>query len=203
MKYSKIACILPVIAIPACGSTTPDTQSHTDSEFRAATVTGIDHNLSNATTLINILGNNNNGYAFAIGLDANNVYQGFAGVIVNPGLFELPPATGSAIMSGSYHARRIHDITVTNGVPTGIVAGVPNNLISLVVDYGAGTLIGGDIDTLYVDGTFSGTTLSGGAIYYGVDGDLTGIIDPDQAIGAFHGHDDTNVHAGGFIVNTQ
>jgi len=54
---------------------------------------------------------------------------------------------------------------------------------------------------LSVDGRIDGTTLSGTVTYDGVAGSLRGLVGGNEAIGAFHGHDDNNVFAGGFIAN--
>ena len=86
--------------------------------------------------------------------------------------------------------------------------------ISLTADFNAGTLTGSGTgldlgsfslllngNQLSVDGTLNGTALSGTVTYDGVTGPLQGLVGSDEAIGAFHGHNDSQLFAGGFIAN--
>ena len=86
--------------------------------------------------------------------------------------------------------------------------------ITLNADFATGRLTGGGTgqdggtsnlvlnnNLLTVDGTFAGSTLGGVVTYDGVSGPLRGLVGSDEVIGAFHGHTDSQVHAGGFIAN--
>jgi len=199
MKYSKLACILPIIAISACGST-PE-EYGTGSEFKRVIKGKIPHTLSRVSTQTVTTGLNNTGYTYVVGRDSDNVYQAFAGLIIKPALSVSPPTTGTATMTGKYSATRVYNIATTDTVPRGVTVG--NSGLTLEADFANGTLKGGDPAKLFVNGTFNSGSLSlrGTVSYFGVDGRLLGRIGPDQAIGAFRGHDDTSVFAGGFVVS--
>ncbi|MEE9454794.1 MAG: hypothetical protein V3V13_10485 [Paracoccaceae bacterium] len=203
MKYSNIACILPIIAITACGSSTPPTESYTDSSFEKVSATGTLAGLplSSPVGALNETGIDGNGYSIAVGLGSDNKYHGYAGII-QTGVIASPPTTGSVVMSGKYYAALYTSITETNGVPSGSSATDFNHDMTATIDFAAGTMIGeGDGQDLTINGTFSGTDINGTVTYFGVTGALDGILVPTQAIGIFHGHDDTMVYAGGFVID--
>ena len=72
--------------------------------------------------------------------------------------------------------------------------------INLSTNFGAGTLTGSS-GNLSIDSRFSGEDLRGDMTYRGVDGDLTGLVGSDKAVGAFLGNNADLIGAGGFLVN--
>jgi len=123
------------------------------------------------------------------------------------------PAMGSATMTGRFEVAIIQGVS-TDGTQVSGSTGIDSGSLTLVADFDGGTLTGsatgadaGSLNpylrnnALEIDGTFDGSELSGTATYDGVTGPLRGLVGGNEAIGAFHGHTDTKVHAGGFIVN--
>ncbi len=58
-----------------------------------------------------------------------------------------------------------------------------------------------DDGNLSVNGEFTGNNLAGTVVYHGANGELAGLVDGDEAIGAFHGNSGTDIIAGGFLVD--
>ena len=147
-----------------------------------------------------------NGYAYQVGGNDGDGLRGYAGIINGTGV-TAPPTSGTASMSGSYALAGIANIyEYGSGYNQTTVAGTPftdGGSITLTADYGAGTLTGsaGFSYPITVNGTISGTTLRGTVTYDGVTGPLEGLVGAIEAVGAFHGNSDTQLHAGGFIVN--
>ena len=139
------------------------------------------------------------GYVYVVGDTGGDGFAAYSGLTPGTDL-ATPPTTGSAVMSGRYEAGRISGIDV-NGDR---ISGYPDREssgISLTADFGRGTLRGTSDDTLLtVRGDFLGRTLSGEVIFDNDEGKLKGQVGPDKAVGIFHGNDETDVFAGGFIV---
>jgi len=124
-----------------------------------------------------------------------------------------PQDGGNATLSGRFDLVTMQSITESGDRISGVSFGDFGNL-TLVADFVDDTLTGsstgfdaGSLNTrlrnnpISVDGTISGTTLSGTVTYNGVTGPLQGLVGGNEAIGAFHGNSDSQIHAGGFIVN--
>ena len=144
------------------------------------------------------------GVGYAVGIIDNfpgsDEYAGYAGLHSSTTVSELP-SQGTAVMKGEVELAEIYDIKPTisgSSIFTGSFY-KDEGVISLTADFGAGTLKGNS-GSLYVDGKFTSKDLGGNVTYKGVAGDLTGLIDGNKAIGAFHGKTSTSLYAGGFLV---
>ena len=153
-----------------------------------------------------------NTYAYAAGGIESAGLQGFAGIVSGASV-TAPPVTGSAVMTGDFEVAVLEAIFVV-GDQVQASGYTDRGSLSLTADFddrtltGTGTGIDGGISNFYannnvltVNGTFSGDELSGTVSYDGVSGPMTGLVGSNEAIGVFHGNDDHQVHAGGFIVN--
>lgn len=153
-----------------------------------------------------------NTYGFQVGAVSNDGLQGFAGIAPGASV-TAPPVSGSATFDGRFEVGLIAGIYTFDDQVSGRTS-ADNGAISLTADFAQGTLTGGGTgldmgsfntdlsgNVLTVDGTFSGSKLSGTVTYDGVKGPLTGLVGGNEVIGAFHAHNDRHVHAGGFIAN--
>ncbi|WP_238368607.1 hypothetical protein [Mesobacterium pallidum] len=142
---------------------------------------------------------NGDGYAYKVGEIEGKGFVAHAGLTEGTAV-AAPPSTGSAVMTGSYEAGYISGITRSGDYLQGWTGSARSGL-TLTADFDDGTLSGTSTDRrLRVRGTFSGRDLSGEVTFDNDDGDLEGLVGPGKAIGVFHGNDDTDVFAGGFIV---
>jgi len=140
-----------------------------------------------------------NTYGYQAGAIKDEGFQAYAGIV--PGASVIaPPASGTATMTGNYEVAYIEDIYVSGQFINGF-SGIDRGSLTLNVDFSNGTVSGGNGGLLSVDGPFAGDDLSGSVTYYGVEGPLDGLVGANEAIGVFHGNSDTDLHAGGFIVN--
>jgi len=153
-----------------------------------------------------------NVYGYQVGAVKGDGLQGFAG-IASGATVSAPLASGSATMNGTFRVGAIQNVS-QNGTSFSGLAFNDVGALTLVADFDAQTLTGSGTgedgaginsrlnnNVLEIDGRFNGSTLSGTATYDGVSGPLQGLVGANEAIGAFHGHTDGAVHAGGFIVN--
>lgn len=153
-----------------------------------------------------------NVYGYEVGAVSEDGLQGFTGIASGASV-SAAPATGSATMNGRFEVAIIQGVS-TDGTRVSGSTGIDSGSLTLVADFDNGTLTGsatgadaGSLNPylrnnqLEIDGRFDGSELSGTATYDGVSGPLRGLVGGNEAIGAFHGHNDTKVHAGGFIVN--
>jgi len=153
-----------------------------------------------------------NGYGYQVGAVTNDGLQGFAGMVA--GATVTPPSSTTATYNGRFEVAYIDFIlTSSDGQVSGNTT-LDRGDINLQADFAAGTLVGGGTgldggftnfllneNQLSVDGKIEGTTLTGTVTYDGVSGPLSGLVGGNETIGVFHGHDDNNVIAGGFIAN--
>ena len=153
-----------------------------------------------------------NGYGNQVGAVDDDGLQGFAG-LVSGATVSAPLTTGSTTMTGDFELAVI-DFIIQNGTSVTGQSTLDRGNLTLNVDFenrrvtGGGTGLDGGIsnivldnNVLAVDGQFVGDALTGTVTYDGVSGPLRGLVGSNEAIGAFHGHSDNQVHAGGFIVN--
>lgn len=151
-------------------------------------------------------------FAYQVGSVTDDGLQGFAGLAPGASVSAAPVA-GSGSFVGLFEVGVIAFV-IQNGTQVTGQTTVDRGAIGLTVDFGSGTVTGGgtgldagltnvylDQNPLTIDGTFSGGTLTGTAIYNGISGPLRGLVGANEVIGAFHGHTDSHVHAGGFVAN--
>ncbi len=154
-----------------------------------------------------------NGYAYQAGAIDEAGFQAFAGIVPGASVEAAPASATTATMRGQFEVAVVDAILMGGTTITGQNS-IDSGSITLVADFQNGTLTGSgngvdggfqniflNENLLTIDGTFSGTTLTGTATYNGVSGPLRGLVGVDEAIGAFHGNDDGQVHAGGFIAD--
>lgn len=153
-----------------------------------------------------------NTYGYQVGSVQNDGLQAFAG-IASGARVSAPPTSGTASFNGTFELAVI-DFILSNGTQVSGQSTLDRGDITLTADFDAGRLTGGGTglsgnisnivlgnNVLSVDGVISGETLSGTVTYDGVSGPLRGLIGSDEVIGAFHGHTNSQTHAGGFIAN--
>lgn len=105
------------------------------------------------------------------------------------------PTSGGATLNGFY------DVYHVTGVGGATLPSAPHarQPLSLIADFAAGTLTGGDGD-FAINGTFSSNVVTGTSSYKGVGGSLQAIVSSDQAVGAFAGAASDASYSGGFTV---
>jgi len=189
----KIAYLfVPLLAVSACSS-----DSRTHSEFQTPSNIGyLGPTLTSAVRGSDV-STSGDGYAYAVGVGSNSDFYGYAGIVPTTTV-SVPPTAGSATWSGTYKLAQITGIELPAGGLQGYTV-EKTGAISLTADFTAGTLIGSGAG-LTVNGTFSGSDLSGDASYGGLNGALTGKVGTTGAVGAFHGNSGTDIYAGGFMV---
>ena len=140
------------------------------------------------------------GFSYRVGSAVGGGFIGQAGLI--PGSDVLPaPATGSASYTGRWELAKVTSIFIEGGNINGF-SSTDSGTITLLADFDDGSISGAS-GGLSIDGNVSGGQLSGDVTYNGTEGDLTGIIGSDQAIGAFHGNDGNQIFAGGFVTEAD
>jgi len=153
-----------------------------------------------------------NTYGYQVGAVTDDGLQGFAGTARGASVTP-PPTGGSASFDGTFEVGLI-DFIIQSGTRVSGETMIDRGAIALTANFDNGTLTGGGTgldgglvnfylreNVLSVNGTISGTALRGSVTYDGVTGPLRGLVGSNEVIGAFHGHTDNQVHAGGFIAN--
>ncbi len=140
------------------------------------------------------------GAAYLTGTDTSGAHA-YAGVM--PGSAVGAPVTSStATYTADYELAYIRDISVSyTSIGSGTLSGFggrTSGQVNLILDTNAGTLTGSD-NILSINGTVSGSSVTGTSSYSGVDGALSGMVGANGTVGAVHGHGDTLVYAGGFV----
>jgi len=151
-----------------------------------------------------------NGYGYQVGSVTDDGLQGFSGIV--PGA-SVNPGSGVATYTGTFELALVGSISASDTFVSGSTT-QDRGTISIGVDFVSGSVDGGgrglnlasnDLlngNELEIDGRIgSGSALSGTVTYNGVSGPLRGLAGDEEVIGAFHGHTDSQVHAGGFIAN--
>ena len=208
MQFSKALGLIALTVAAGCNLT----GDPTNSSFATPSSSGRLSEASDGRTGSDFSFLTGNGYAYQVGAVSNDGLQGFAGIV--PGAeVTAAPATGSAQFTGTFEVALIGSILTYNTEVSGQTT-FDAGTITLTADFDDNTLTGGGTgvdggsfnyllreNVLTIDGDLSGSTLTGTATYRGVTGPLRGLVGSNEAIGAFHGHTDSQVHAGGFIAN--
>lgn len=211
MTKHILSALAAVASLAGCGGSL--TGNPTDSAFATPSASG---NLSRATggrTGSSFSDLTGNGYGYQVGSVSNDGLQGFAGIVPGAAV-EDAPINGFAEMNGTFEVGLI-DFIFQNGTQVSGQTTFDRGDITLFVDFtnnrvtGGGTGLGGGLSTnfvldnnaLEVDGRIEDGALTGTVTYDGVSGPLRGLVGANETIGAFHGHTDNQVHAGGFIAN--
>lgn len=137
------------------------------------------------------------GIAYAVGATDGNGLRARAGIIPGADVTRTL-TTGVVNMSGRWELWKVEGVSASSTFVSGNKA-FDGASINLSADFGQGTLTGSS-SGLSVNGTFAGETLSGSVTYDGVDGRLRGLVGDDEAIGVFHGEGNSEIFAGGFVV---
>ena len=209
MRHSNFALTAAALTLIACGAA-----DQTASGFKTPDAEGeLSGNISPQVRFGNDFSAvTGNGYAYQAGAIKDAGFQAYAGLV--PGaVVEAPTNATTATMTGRFEVAFVDAILTGSETATG-QGSIDSGAITLTADFAQGTLTGGGTgidggfenfflneNLLTIDGAISGTTLSGTATYNGVSGPLQGLVGADEAIGAFHGNSDGQVHAGGFIAN--
>lgn len=194
--------VLTLAAFGLSGCLEPD---QTSSGFRSVsasgTVSGVSSTSTNVRSGSDFSSVTSNGYAYAAGAVKDEGFQAYAGIASGASV-SPPPVTGSATLTGTFEVATVTTI-FKNGDNLNGFSSFDSGPLSLSANFDAKTLTGTGSGTreLEINGTFSGDKLSGTAIYNDVSGPLTGLIGSNEAIGVFHGNSDSDIHAGGFIVD--
>lgn len=143
------------------------------------------------------------GFAYAVGAREDGGFAGYAGLLDSTSV-AASPGSGSATFDARYRLLEVSDINVSSTFVTGSTDAVSGD-ITLRADFDAGSLRGDSSDGLLrVRGTLSDRNSVGGAVTFrGVDGDLRGMVSDREVVGAFHGHDDETIFAGGFTGDAR
>ena len=139
------------------------------------------------------------GYAYEVGVnDRNNGFAAQSGILPDTDL-GAPPASGTVDMAGTFEVRTYENPRVIDEELRGdsLRRSQP---ITLTVDFSQGTITGA-ASGLSVDGEVRGSEIGGDVTFQGIEGDLNGLVGPDDTVGAFAGETDQKVFAGGFIVS--
>lgn len=193
MASSKVFCGLAFIAASGCFQ-----DAATLSSFAEVTPTGfIVTDVTGGATQSNI-DFTGSGFAYAAGSVYGDGLKAVSGITTSSSVAPAP-AAGSTVFSGRYELFQVDGISLSGSQITGFRTQQTGS-INLTANFGTGTLTGSS-GNLSIDGRFSGEDLKGDVTYRGVDGDLTGLVGSDKAVGAFHGNDADLIYAGGFLVN--
>lgn len=210
MNLTTILCITATVTLAGCFTISDPT----DSGFARPSSTGGLSETSRGRDGNDFSSLTGNGYGYQVGTVSGQGLQAFAGIVPGASV-AAPPASGTAQLNGRFEVAFI-DFILVNGAGTSVSgqSSLDSGTLSLTADFANGTLRGSGTgvdgrfvnislaeNTLLVDGRFDGEALTGTVTYDGVSGPLTGLVGSNEAIGAFHGHTDGQVHAGGFIVN--
>ena len=174
----------------------------TSSGFRTPTSSGFLSETNRNRAGSDFSGVTGNGYGYELGTVSKDGFHAYSGIVPGASV-SAQPATGSASYTGRYEVAIISGVT-TNGAMAQGFTSIDTGALRLTADFDAGTLSGDSTsgrNALSMNGTFDGTALTGTARYNGVSGPLSGLVGGNEVIGAFHGHDDSQAHAGGFIAN--
>jgi len=207
MKTILVAALPAALCFSGCGSLYGDP---TDSTFVTPNSSGsifrTDSGRQSGSDFSSVTGN---GYGYELGVVSNDGLQTFSGIVPGASVSAQPPG-GTVVMTGSFEVGVIDAVFVSGDIARGTPY-IDSGSLTLTADFGAKTLTGSSTgrssglfrnnNPISVDGRFEGTALTGRVIYDGVSGPLTGLVGGNEAIGVFHGHNDGQSHAGGFIVN--
>lgn len=201
MKFIHIAApIACVFTLTAC----TETSDFIDSSFEDVDASGnFEHSLDPSQNISDEVSAGSDGFAYQVGVLEGEGFVAEVGMLPTTSVSALP-TSGSAIYTGIYELAGVEDAFLDDD---GDLHGQPifeSGVISLSASFGDGTLTGeSNNGNLIVDGTFDGKNLDGSVEYNGIDGDLDGLIGGDRTVGIFHGHDDENIYAGGFIADAN
>ena len=202
---TSIACVL----LAGCQLGTGDP---TNSSFSTPSASGSLSKTTNGRSGSDVSGVTGNVYGYQVGSVPDDGLQGFAGIASGASV-SAAPATGTATFNGDFELAVI-DYIITDGTRVSGQSSFDRGAITLTADFDTGRLTGGGTglsgsvgnivlsnNVLNVDGQFTGQSLGGTVTYDGVSGPLRGLVGGNEVIGTFHGHTDSQVHAGGFIAN--
>lgn len=193
---SVLTLALSTFTLLACAEVEPTQSDFVTLAADGSMDTGLDVRLDSGDSDFS-----GNGYTIEIGGEAGFTSAGFrasAGMFPGSSVGDLP-STGTAVLSGTYEVVYGNSITAS-ALGTKGLFGYSSANIDLTADFTNGTLIG-QTSRLVVSGLFSGSVLDGFVTFDGTAGTLDGLIGGDNAIGIFHGHSDTEIFAGGFLVD--
>ncbi|MEM9716668.1 MAG: transferrin-binding protein-like solute binding protein [Pseudomonadota bacterium] len=209
---ATIACF--GFGLVGCGSSEDaSSQSTQSTQSQFGIVSGFNQTASLTNAISGSVSSGAGVVTYEVGVDnTNEVYVG--SVKINQGTNPGNVGTGSATYAGNYEFGYIDQIN-TNQLSQDSESGT----ISLLVDFGNSTVTGTSVDTaaqadmsvvpeLVINGTISGTTLSGTAdvgfsntVNSGtLQTTLAGEVGDEALIGAFFGNDSDTVVAGAVIV---
>ncbi len=201
MKFLNIiAPVTCALILSAC----TDTSDVIDSGFEDVDASGnFEHRLDPKQNISDVVFAGNDGFSYQVGVLEGEGFVAEVGMLPTTSVSALP-TSGSAIYTGIYELAGIEDSFIDDD---GDLHGQPifeSGVISLSASFGNGTLKGeSNNGNLIVNGNFDGKNLDGSVEYNGIDGDLDGLIGGDRTVGIFHGHDDENIYAGGFIADSN
>ncbi len=151
------------------------------------------------------------GFAYQAGVDLGSAsFVAEAGVVGTDQVTALPQ-TGTLTYNGFFELVHVDRDAVTDSTAEvhstiGVMSLSANLNTNSVTGQSAGTGDSG-APLLVVNGALTGTDLSGTARYrdFGEDmtGPLTGAVGADKAVGAFHGNNEADAFAGGFLVDVE
>lgn len=193
MNYTiGLITLFSIVILSACMTTS----SNLKTSFETSSANGdIGTSLSQTRSGKELI--DGNGYAYAAGKGPDYGFQAVAGVI--PGSDMGVPIYANATYTGEWELAKISSIYISGNEITGFI-GSDGGSITLNANFAEQTLTGSD-GLLEVNGTMNGNNLSGSVIFNGTTGELTGLVGEQGAVGAFHGEGDTQIYAGGFLVD--
>lgn len=194
MYFSKFMPLTAAMMLSACVVTQDQA---TMSRFTNPTSSGHVPEILNNKSQVAVIDFQGDGYAYASGSITNEGILAVSGLVSGTSGGSLVSG-GTATYTGNYELLRISNINISGGYISASQAQRTGS-ISLAADFDNGTLTG-QSGSLIVNGTVTGTGLSGGVSFEGVSGDLTGVIGSSKAVGAFHGNNAHLIYSGGFLV---
>lgn len=198
----RLAILAAVFGLAACEDAIVD--ANTTSQFVSPSSSGFINSPYRGVLKTEELDRfDSRGYAYGVESVDGEGFFAVAGLLPGTVVTAVVPTSGSNIYEGTYNLDLITNISLDGNVLQGIVSS-QSGILSLSAEFGTG---GGTVQNFFpnpdlrVNGTFNSSgDLSGTVEFAGLEGQLTGVIDSDAVIGAFHADSNDQMYAGGFAL---
>ncbi len=200
LRNRATVCSMALFAAIGLGGCAKTADDFTDSGFKTPVGISIPASELNQTVSGYDRNAKGDGYAYVVGNQEGDGFRAYSGILDTSAVSRVQPESGSVTLLGTYEVASITQIDLSST----FLFGKPNRTsgnIELTADFDDNTLTGRTPSgNLRISGEFSGKNLGGSVRYLDTAGKLTGLIDGNEAVGAFHGNDGTTIFAGGFLA---